>query len=99
RVVVGAALGVYCAGVVARLDAGSLVSVGDGVCPACGGPPVASMVVGWFGAHGTRFCACATCATLWNYVRIKCTVCGSTKGISYEEVGGGPATRKAESAS
>ena len=54
-------------------------------------PPVASMVVGWPGAHGTRFCACSLCGTLWNYVRIKCTLCGSTKGIAYQEVedGGG----------
>jgi len=96
HVFVAAALQVHFARLAARLDAASLVPVGDGVCPACGGPPVASMVVGWFGAHGTRFCACATCATLWNYVRIKCTVCGSTKGISYEEVEGGPGTVKAE---
>ena len=34
-------------------------------------------------------------ATTWNYVRIKCTVYGSTKGISFEEVTGGPGTVKA----
>ena len=96
HVFVAAALQVHFARLAARLDAGLLVPVGDGVCPACGGPPVSTMVVGWFGAHGTRFCACATCATLWNYVRIRCTVCGSTKGISYEEIDGGPGTVKAE---
>ncbi len=96
HVFVAAATQVHFARLAARLDANSLVPVGDGVCPACGGPPVSSMVVGWFGAHGTRFCACATCATMWNYVRVRCTVCGSTKGISYEEVEGGPGTVKAE---
>jgi FdhE protein len=96
HVFVAAALQVHFARLAARLDAPSLVPVGDGVCPACGGPPVATMVVGWLGAHGTRFCACATCATMWNTVRIKCTVCGSTKGISYEEIAGGPGTVKAE---
>jgi len=96
HVFVAAALQVHFARLAARLDAVSLVPVGDGVCPACGGPPVASMVVGWPGAHGTRFCACATCATLWNYVRIRCTVCGSTKSISFEEIAGGPGTVKAE---
>ena len=69
-----------------RLDAKSLVPVGDGACPSCGGPPVASLVVGWAGAHNSRFCVCSLCATQWNYVRIKCTLCGSTKGISYQHV-------------
>jgi len=96
HVFVAAATQVHFARLAAQLDAQSLVPVGDGVCPTCGGPPVCSMVVGWFGAHGTRFCACATCATMWNTVRIKCTVCGSTKGISYEEIAGGPGTVKAE---
>ena len=35
------------------------------------------------GAPGARYCACSLCGTLWNYVRIKCTLCGSTEGISY----------------
>jgi FdhE protein len=96
HVFVAAALQVHAARIAAQLDAASLVPVGERACPACGGPPVSSMVVGWLGAHGTRFCACAICATMWNYVRIKCTVCGSTKGISYQEVEGGPGTIKAE---
>jgi FdhE protein len=96
HVFVAAALQVHFARLAALLDATSLVPVGDAVCPACGGPPVASMVVGWRGAHGTRFCACGLCGTMWNYVRIKCTVCGSTKGISYQEIEGGPGTIKAE---
>ena len=29
-------------------------------------------------------------------MRIKCAVCGSTKGIGYEEIEGGPGTVKAE---
>lgn len=96
HVYVAAALQVHFARWAARLDAAALVPVGDGVCPACGGPPVASMVVGWPGAHGARFCACSLCGTLWNYVRIKCVVCASTKGIAYEEIAGGPGTVKAE---
>src|SRR5215813_5814511 len=93
---VAAALQVHFARLAAQLDASGLVPVGDGACPACGGPPVSSLVVGWLGAHGTRFCACMLCGTLWNYVRIKCTVCGSTKGISYQEIEGGAGTVKAE---
>jgi len=96
HVFVAAALQVHFARLAARLDPARLVPVGDGACPACGGPPVASLVVGWHGAHGARFCACSLCGTLWNYVRVKCTVCGSTKGISYQEIAGGPGTIKAE---
>lgn len=96
HVFVAAALQVHFARLAARLDAGALVAVGDGVCPACGGPPVTSMIVGWSGAQTARFCACALCGTLWNYPRVRCTLCGSTKGIAYQEIAGGPATIKAE---
>ncbi|HUI94484.1 MAG TPA: formate dehydrogenase accessory protein FdhE [Xanthobacteraceae bacterium] len=96
HVFVAAALQVHFARLAARLDPARLGPVGDGVCPVCGGPPVSSLVVGWHGAHGARFCACSLCGTLWNHVRIKCTVCGSTAGISYQEVVGGPGTVKAE---
>jgi FdhE protein len=96
HVYVAAALQVHFARLAARLDGSRLVPVGDGACPACGGPPISSMIVGWHGAHGARFCACSLCGTLWNYVRIKCTLCGSTKGIGYQEIEGGPGTVKAE---
>jgi len=93
---VAAALQVHFARMAARLDAVALVPVADGACPVCGGPPVASLVVGWQGAHGTRFCACSLCATLWSYVRIKCVLCGSTEGIAYQEIAGGAGHVKAE---
>src|SRR5215831_12791856 len=96
HVFAAAILQVHFTRLAAQLDANRLVPVGDGACPACGGPPVASLIVGWHGAHGARFCACSLCGTLWNYVRVKCTVCGSTKGISYQEIAGGPGTIKAE---
>jgi FdhE protein len=93
---VAAALQVHFAWLAACLDAKALVPVGDGACPVCGGPPASSMVVGWQGAHGARYCGCALCGTLWNYVRIKCALCGSTAGISYQELEGGAGTVKAE---
>jgi FdhE protein len=96
HVYVAAALQVHFARLAARLDAARLVPVGDGACPACGGPSAASLLVGWPGAHGARFCACWLCGTRWNYVRIKCVLCGSTEGIAYKEVEGGPGTVKAE---
>ncbi|BCH32317.1 protein FdhE [Mesorhizobium sp. L-8-10] len=96
HVYVAAALQVHFARLAARLDASELVPIADGACPACGGPPVSSIIVGWQGSHGARFCACSLCGTLWNHVRIKCTLCGSTKGIGYQEIESGPGTVKAE---
>ena len=61
HVFVAAALQVHFARLAAGLDAKRLVPVGEGACPACGGPPVSSLVVGWSGAHGARFCACGLC--------------------------------------
>jgi FdhE protein len=96
HVYVAAALQVHFARLAGRLDPAALVPIGDGVCPACGGAPVASAIVGWKGAHGTRFCTCSLCATQWHVVRIKCVLCESTKGIAYEELDSGPDTVKAE---
>ncbi len=76
----------------AKLDVATLSRVADGACPSCGGAPVASAIVGWSGAHGTRFCTCSICATQWNVVRIKCLVCSSEKGIAYHSLEGGAET-------
>ena len=95
-VFVAAALQVHSARLAARLDAATLVPIGDGVCPACGGAPVASAIVGWKGAHGARFCTCSLCATQWHAVRIKCVLCESTKGIAYQQLDGASDTIKAE---
>jgi FdhE protein len=93
---VAAGLQVQAARAAALLDAASLAPVSDGVCPACGSPPVASVVVGWEGASGARFCTCSLCATQWHHVRIRCTACGSGKGITYRELEGGDDAVKAE---
>ena len=96
HVYVAAALQVHMARVASRLDADRLVAVGDTLCPVCGGPPVASIIVGWQHAANTRYCACALCQTWWHYVRIRCTSCGTTKGIGYKEVEGAPTGVQAE---
>jgi FdhE protein len=88
HVFVAAALQVHMARVAARLDAAQLVAVGDALCPVCGSPPVASVVVGWPQAANTRYCACPLCQTWWHFVRIRCTCCGTTKGIGYKEIEG-----------
>ena len=92
HVLAAAAVQVLFTRLAARLDVESLKRVADGACPSCGGAPVASAVVGWEGAHGTRFCTCSICATQWNVVRIKCLVCSSEKGIAYHSLEGGQET-------
>lgn len=89
-------LQVHFAARAARLDPAALVPVGDALCPCCGGRPAVSLVVNWPKAHGARYCACALCGTWWNYVRVRCTACGSTKGIGYQEPEGGQGAIKAE---
>ncbi|KXF75592.1 formate dehydrogenase accessory protein FdhE [Paramesorhizobium deserti] len=92
HIFVWAGLQVYFARLASALDPADVKPVADGVCPVCGSPPSSSMVVGWHGSHGARFCSCSLCGTLWHYVRIKCVLCGSTKGIGYQEIedqGGG----------
>jgi FdhE protein len=96
HVYVAAILQVQFVRMAAQLDAKTLEPVGNGACPGCGGPPVSTMVVGWRGMHGIRFCACSLCGTYWHQVRIQCVLCGGSKGIGYQEVEGGAGTVKAE---
>ncbi len=96
HVFVSAALQVHFARRAAQLDAKALVPVADGACPCCGGPPVSSLVVEWPHAPGARYCGCALCGSLWNFVRIRCVSCGSSKGIGLEEIEGGTGAVKAE---
>jgi FdhE protein len=92
-----AAVQVHLAQLAAGLDAEALVPVATGVCPACGGRPVTSSVMGMQGIENVRYACCAGCATQWNEVRVKCLCCGSTRGLSYRSVGTDEATVKAES--
>ncbi|MGU3492811.1 formate dehydrogenase accessory protein FdhE [Xanthobacteraceae bacterium A53D] len=96
HVFVAAALQVHFARRAAGLNAKRLVPVGDALCPCCGGPPVASLIVDWPQSPGARYCGCALCGTLWNFVRVRCTACGTTEGIGLEEVEGGTGAVKAE---
>lgn len=89
---VAAALQVHLARQAAQLDKTAVQPSEAGVCPACGGVPVSSLVVGWTQASKARYCACSLCGTLWNHVRIRCTACGSTEGIAYYTVEDGSKT-------
>lgn len=92
HVLAAAAVQVHFACMAAQLDVDSLQSVADAACPVCGGGPVSSMVVGWEGSHGTRFCTCSICATHWHVPRIRCVPCGTEKGIAYHSIEGGDET-------
>ena len=96
RVLVLAGLQVHFSRLAAQLHAPDLKPVEDGACPVCGSLPMVSSVVGWPTAHNSRYCTCPLCATMWNAVRIKCTLCGSTDGIGYKVIEGQPETVKAE---
>lgn len=82
-VFVSAALQVRLAGQAARLDTKTLKPVADGVCPCCGGAPVASVIVSWTPADKARYLSCSLCGTYWNHVRIRCTACGDGESVSY----------------
>ena len=80
----------------AKLDPKKLQPIEGNLCPCCGGTHSASMIVGWPSSEGIRFCSCLYCGSMWRYVRIKCTFCEETKGISFREIDGGPGTILAE---
>src|SRR5262245_21993550 len=96
HIFLAAALQVHFSRMAQRLDKDALVPVGDGACPACGAPPVASIIVAWPGAVGSRFCSCSLCGTLWNFIRARCTICGSTDKIAFQEIEGSDGVSKAE---
>jgi FdhE protein len=93
RGLLAAGLQVHFARLAAQLSADDLKLVAEGACPVCGSPPMTSAVVGWPKAYNTRFCTCSLCATLWNVVRVKCLMCGSTDGVSFREIEGSAAVK------
>lgn len=92
----GAAVQVHLALLAATLDARQLVKIRTGTCPACGGKPATSSVLGAAGVENTRYAACGCCATQWNEVRVVCLCCGSNAAISYRSAETDKATVKAE---
>ncbi len=66
------------------------------VCPCCGSRPTASIARIGGDEAGYRFLHCALCSAQWHMVRIKCTNCESTKGITYAAIDDGtPPDRQA----
>jgi FdhE protein len=65
------------------------------LCPCCGSRPTSSVARIGAKEAGYRFLHCALCNAEWHMVRIKCTQCESTKGISYLAVDDGAPDKKA----
>ncbi len=94
---IAAALQVYWAKMALQLGerAGSQPAQ-TGLCPVCGSHPLASIVRIGGAAQGLRYLVCSLCAAEWHLVRVKCSACSSTKGISYLGLESGSEAVKAE---
>jgi FdhE protein len=67
------------------------------VCPVCGSLPVASVVRSdKHGPQGYRYLHCGLCETEWHMVRITCSHCLTTEGITYNAIEGGSEAVRAE---
>jgi FdhE protein len=93
-----AALQVVWTDLASRLDSRDIPYLdAPGVCPVCGGLPVASIVRVGGQYQGYRYLQCGLCTNEWHMVRTKCSNCDSTKGIAYHGIDGGSVALKAES--
>lgn len=94
---VAAALQVYWARMAAALAEHAFGRLEQGgLCPVCGSHPVAGIVRIGGMEQGLRYLSCSLCATEWHMVRIKCSSCESTQGISYYQLDGSNGAVKAE---
>jgi FdhE protein len=92
-----AALQVHWVHLASRLaDDNWLGATASGSCPVCAALPVASIVHADERSQGHRYLHCSLCATEWHMVRVTCSQCQQTKGISYQSIQGGPEAVRAE---
>lgn len=94
---VAAALQVYWTHMAAALGAQAFAPNDiSNLCPVCASPPVSSIVRIGGSENGLRYLCCSVCNTQWHMVRVKCSNCESTKGISYCTIEGSPGAVRAE---
>jgi FdhE protein len=93
-----AALQVYWAAMASTLRVTDVVQLDvPTVCPVCGSLPVASVVRSdKRGPQGYRYLHCGLCESEWHMVRITCSHCLSTEGITYHCIEGGSEALRAE---
>ncbi len=72
--------------------AGDIVNL----CPVCASPPVSSVVRIGGAENALRYLCCSVCNAQWHMVRVKCSNCESTAGISYFMIAGTSGAVKAE---
>lgn len=93
-----AALQVYWANLATKLTVEDVIELDvPGICPVCGTLPVASIVRVDPRSQGCRYLHCALCATEWHMVRITCSQCQTTQGITYHSIEGSSGAIRAES--
>lgn len=56
---------------------------GTEVCPCCGSIAMGSIVLAGDGKDGLRYQECCLCATRWNAVRARCTLCADGAVVHY----------------
>jgi len=72
-------------------------SLGDReTCPCCGSLPVGSIVIAGEGMAGLRYLECSLCATRWNAVRARCTLCDEGSVVNYLGLEGSSGAIQAE---
>jgi FdhE protein len=92
-----AALQVYWVGLASRVNIADIPDLDvPGICPICGTLPVASVVRADPRSQGFRYLHCGLCAAEWHMVRVKCSQCQTTQGISYQSIENGPKSIRAE---
>lgn len=93
----GAALQVYWVRLAADLNPADVgVLEVPNLCPVCGSRPVASIIRTGGADSGLRYLHCSLCESEWHMVRVKCSRCDSTKGISYCQVDGAAGQAKSK---
>lgn len=70
-----------------------------GQCPVCGSRPDVGIVRSGGAEEGLRYLHCSLCESEWHLVRVKCSNCEATTGISYFGLDGDDGSVKAESCS
>jgi FdhE protein len=96
-VFIAAALQVRWAGAASLLSPDGFKPLEEGRrCPVCASPPLASTIGAAREGQAMRYLHCRLCAAAWNYVRIKCAACGSTKDIAYHSIEGSDEVVRAE---
>jgi len=68
-----------------------------GACPVCGSSPVAGVVLSGGADQGLRYLSCSLCSSQWHAVRLTCSSCAGTAGLSYYTLEGSNGAVKAES--